>query len=311
MIARACRSVVAVAVVLSSAHCSSEANVTEAFDPSVASDELSADKFVRVARIDAECVDVACPYALSTLDTGAPFATVAGLDLQKVDREGSLAALLAKASDGEILVRGHVVSPLAVAAPPTSAKVTFAVSEAYLGLPGSKAAWNDRFYRVESASPSDDDATDAKATHVFRRVEGPRTAAKATFDVRPSLATAVDEVWVRSRALAHGALVAGSVTSDASGTTFVARQVFVRLPEVEGPCREFKVRACNEGSVLAFERRPSRCLVPTGCVPETVCREAAPSCAPGYTLRTWTSSAKGCAAYACDPEFAMGALEWR
>jgi hypothetical protein len=109
------------------------------------------------------------------------------------------------------------------------------------------------------------------------------------------LPPSVDSAWLSGRVQGGGAIVAGRF----DGWTLQAAQVFLRLPDVVGPCPDFVYWCGNE--TPTFTLGADRCMVPTGCAVRGVCPEYLPACEPGYDLLSWPSQPHGCPAFACMP----------
>jgi hypothetical protein len=121
-------------------------------------------------------------------------------------------------------------------------------------------------------------------------------ASVSVSDLAPPL---VDTGWLASRVLDHGALVAGTL----QGATFEASQVYVRLPDFVGPCRNGPPDSCGNREVPTYTRDDNRCLVPADCVTPRACPLYRPVCDPGYVLAAWPSLPGGCPTFACDAAF--------
>ena len=158
--------------------------------------------------------------------------------------------------------------------------------EVWRGLPDvGPLPWNEAYWAPEPNALA------------VRRLNQPFEIPVEAIDVSGFAPPRVDEAWLLSRVTEHGALVAGRLRDG----RLEASQVFVRLPDVVGPCPLLHL-ACGK-RVETFERDTDRCLVPTGCVQRQLCPEMIPGCAPGYVLATWPSEPGACLAFACDPGF--------
>src|SRR6202035_267505 len=98
----------------------------------------------------------------------------------------------------------------------------------------------------------------------------------------------VDAAWLTARVVSRGALVAGHL----AGEALDADQVYLRLPDVVGPC-SLRLLHCGD-DVATFDRDVNRCLVPTGCAVRGFCPQFVPSCDPGYQLVEWPSEPQAC-----------------
>ena len=121
----------------------------------------------------------------------------------------------------------------------------------------------------------------------------------------------VDQQWLTNRIAEHGAFATGKFIQGAlvSGThekVLSASQVFVKLPEMPGPCPLVKMPACPAGKVRNYERNEDRCVLPSfTCVTPGVCALFLPACAEGYELQSWSGGQFACPVHACDPTFSL------
>ena len=249
-------------------------------DGAAATDALTVesgnDSFVMVHR-------TAAGYALAAPSRPSAPVTVVALEF----RDAEVAAIALAAGDGELVVRGHLSSP-----PGRS----FVVKDAFRGLPGMAASAEDVVYAITLG----DCLADGCLPPIARPIDASGAQTIDRIDVAAAAAPNVDAAWLEERARAHGALVAGAIVDG----TLVARQIFLTLPDLAGPCERTEPATCADGTLPTFERTADRCLVSTGCAAEGVCVARLPTCAPGYTLRKWESGSPACPSYACDPTFA-------
>jgi hypothetical protein len=214
--------------------------------------------------------------------------TVADVQLSVADDE--VDRLVRSAPDGELVVRGHLdAMPTETRAP------VFVVSEAYRGMPGMAVGRGDSFFTVNGFDCTSDGCSRLVAT--WLNLTEPMEA--GTLNLTQAAKPFVDAAWLRERVLAHGALVAATL----SGNELVASQVFVRLPDALGPCPTVAAASCTGSTVPTFAREAGRCLLPTGCSEPGECLMRLPVCEPGYTLHSWMAGSPACPAYACDPSF--------
>jgi len=187
------------------------------------------------------------------------------------------------AGKGELLLRGvfEARERKAPGAP-------FFVTEAWRGLPDAQPAPLDRYFATQTIN----------AGQFAELLNDKWVGQFATLSVTDLAPLRVDTDWLMSRVLDHGATVAGRL----HGATLEATQVFLRLPDVAGPCPEFRIR-CSGGEVATFDRSVDRCLIPTGCVVPGICPLWIPRCEPGYDLVSWVTQPTGCPAFECDPSF--------
>ena len=159
------------------------------------------------------------------------------------------------------------------------------VKSVWRGMPGVVPAAKDAVWSMGQKT-----ATDVKSG---------KSAAVSSVDVRDAARAFVDQDWLSSRVVSHGALAAAHVSSK----VLDASQVWIHLPESIGPCAKPVEQACSGGQVQAYARTADRCLQPLGCVNRGICSMMMPSCADGYVAVTWTA-ANGCPATSCDPAWA-------
>jgi hypothetical protein len=193
------------------------------------------------------------------------------------------------APDDELIVRGHVSE---------GSPTTLVVSEAYRAMPGASIGSAAQFFTVTLGDCMADDCLPP----VVRLVNQDGASTVGDVNIGEATQAWVDSEWLKRRVMAHGAIVAGTITVDARGSLDVS-QVFVRLPDHVGPCPLTPPPVCDAATVPVFERDANRCLVPTGCSHRGVCQMYLPRCASGYTLHSWTSGTSACLSYACDPSF--------
>lgn len=200
------------------------------------------------------------------------------LDISELPR--SAVAQAAGAPPGELLLRG-TFSGAAL----RIGTETFHALDAWRGLPDVLAPPLDPYLVVLHVDG-------LLVAHVldsaWSRVIGSVSVAGAA----PPL---VDTAWLTGRILEGGAVVAGRF----DGWTLEAAQVFLRLPDVAGPCPEFGYACGNE--TPTFTLGADRCLVPTGCAVRGACPEYIPACDPGYERLSWPSQPDACPAFACMP----------
>ncbi len=169
---------------------------------------------------------------------------------------------------------------------PATGYSEFIAFEAWRGLPDVPVTPNDRYFAVETIN--DVPFADVLNLPVKQPVAG------VAVDFAPPF---VDRGWLTSRVMTRGAVVLGHV----AGMTLEAAQVYLRLPELKGPCPMYRI-LCGDRTAT-YERDDNRCLLPTGCVVRTACPLVIPACQRGYRLVDWATLPHGCPEYACDPEF--------
>jgi hypothetical protein len=205
---------------------------------------------------------------------------------------------------GDMILRGV----LGVAEPRFETR-PFVVREAFRGMPGHAPRTGDRFFTVEErkrpimclVAPCNNEIAVELNTRVRRDF--------TRFSVNGAASRWVDREWLASRVDDHGALVAGVFVPGEKfpggyEKVLAAHQIYVRLPDVMGPCPSTPVAMCPTHEVATFSRSEDRCLVFEGCERlVATCPPLAPVCAEGYTLASWRSEPYGCMDYACDPTF--------
>lgn len=224
---------------------------------------------------------------------------VSGLDFANANLDDDSIDQVLSASDGEVVVRAKL-GPVDAA----SGTRTLLVYEAYRGLPGMTAASGDLFYATKLRDPQIQCITAPCNNLTTKKLNTTQTQDITRTDIAfPHL---VDNAWLTSRATEADAIVLGSVHSGAQlpggkEKVLSARNVFLKLPEIQGPCPQFKLAACPAGQTRAYTRDTDRCVLPGPCVATGACDKSTPACDAGYDLRSWTSAPSGCNAYACDP----------
>jgi len=171
----------------------------------------------------------------------------------------------------------------------------FLALDAWRGLPGVQAPADDLYFAVETTA-------DGAVASLLNGRQTRRIDAVAV----PGAPAFVDTGWLTSRALQHGAIVAGGF----DGSSLEAAQVFVHLPDSAGLCSTDRVlplasidrEGCGSEEAT-FQRTDDMCLVSTGCVAPRPCPMIRPACDPGYVLSSWPTGPAGCLAFACDPAF--------
>jgi hypothetical protein len=200
------------------------------------------------------------------------------------------------APNGELLVRGHLGSP----EPPYGEQVLIVV-EAYRGMPGVSAADGDGFYTATAGAR---DCPDSLCTGgVAHLVNRDQVASFDAVDVDPAAKPWVDRAWLTARIRSHGAIVAGRLGDHDGKRALAADQIFVRLPNLVGPCPPGAEPACAPGTEPTYERTDDLCVEFAACVNPSVCPMFLPECATGYQLHAWPEGTSGCKKFACDPVF--------
>jgi hypothetical protein len=275
-------------------------------DDAAAALSVSSDAYVTVARDPRDCIGPRCGgFWVRRVNACAREVYASKLDLAALGWTAELEAQVLTAPPADLVLRGHL-GP----ADPIHGTRPLVVREAYRGMPGVRAADKDVVFAVTPRTPHVECIT-APCPQWTAQPLNEGVSAVVTFDrvdVDAAAEPLVDTAWLTARVESHGALAAGSMVA---GDTFpggrervlTSRQVFLRLPDVSGPCPMAPIAACDDGQVMTFTRSVDRCLVAAGCVARGICPAYRPACAAGYTLVSWASGANGCAAFACDPAF--------
>ena len=185
----------------------------------------------------------------------------------------------------------------------------FRVFNAWRGLPGKAPGARDTFYRVNTANIQCVRAP-CPSLSSYKLNNGATSYFMGT-DLSRASTGQLDQDWVISRINTKGALVAGTFTQVnrvgvGTETILDAAQVYLKLPELPGPCPQFKLAACQPGYVHSYTRNEDRCIVPTGCVIAPRCAQIRPGCATDYTAVTWNGP---CPQWSCDPTFTLPPAE--
>jgi hypothetical protein len=296
-------SLVSLAPLTSCASASQDDATTTAIATATSSDEeaLSTDAYVTVARDDRDCKGMRCGgggYWLRRVNVCAQPVYVSRLDLSPLGWSEQLDAKVLTAPPRDLVLRGHVGASTAM-----FAARAFLVTEAYRGMPGIRADDEDVFYGVQRRPPP-----------CFERpcpwwlaqpLNEPASAVQkfAALHVDAAAKPLVDQAWLTRQVEERGALVSARFVDGNAFDSLDASQVFVRLPNLAGPCPMRPLPVCGEGQVLTYTRNADRCLVAGACVTQGICASYAMGCAPGYTRVEWATAPSGCPSYACDPAF--------
>ena len=260
------------------------------------------DAYVTVARDDRDCRGSRCGgggYWIRRVNVCAPPVYVSRLDLSPLGWSGELAAKVLTAPSQDLVLRGHVGRGTG-----TFGATTFLVSEAYRGMPGVRAGDEDVFYSVQPRALASRCFPSPCRPWTAQPLNEPTSAAASfnALDVDAAAKTLVDPAWLAREVEGRGAVVSARFVAGLFSRLDVS-QVFVRLPDLVGPCPMLPMPACAEGEVLASTRTVDRCMVPGACVTKGICFSSVLHCAPGYTLTSWPAAPNGCPEYACDPAF--------
>jgi hypothetical protein len=226
---------------------------------------------------------------------------VSGLDFSRSGMDDTAQAQVFGGGD-EVVLRGRL-------GPAESQFKTrpFIVLEAWRGMPGVVAAAGETIYRVTAldiqcfAAPCSIASLKKVNYALTRNVDGLSVE-------RAALSPLVDQAWMTARVLRHDALIAAKIIDGqqmAGGKEKLAdaSQVFIRIPNSNGPCPMMRLAMCPQGQVHTYSRSDEMCMLPAGCVTPGVCAQFIPSCPDGYSLATWSGGQFACPAHACDPSF--------
>ncbi len=226
---------------------------------------------------------------------------VSHLDFSQAKLDEATQAHVTGAGDGEVVLKGKLgpVEPQFRTRP-------FLVTAAWRGMPGVRPAAGELFFRAERV----DIRCIAAPCPSYRATKLHGSQGTLFHDVGVARASlpAVDRVWLERRVTDREALVTARFvpgTQYSAGRELVldVSQVFVKLPDVKGPCPMFPIAQCTGGKTMAMARTADRCLVPAGCVTMQGCSEPRVVCPAGYRLDLWRGGTNACLKWACDPEF--------
>jgi hypothetical protein len=227
---------------------------------------------------------------------------VSALDFSQSGLDDASQQMATSGGDGEVILRGRLGPQ-----EPQFKTRKFMVLEAWRGMPGVSAAAGELVYRV---SPLDIQCFAAPcATLSLRKVNYALTKqAHGLMTHRAALSPLVDQAWMSARVERHDALIAAAIITGRSygaGQEKIASasQVFIKLPNRNGPCPLMRLAMCPSGEVHSYSRSDELCLMPAGCVVPGMCAQYIPQCPDGYSLATWSGGAAACPVHACDPAF--------
>jgi hypothetical protein len=227
------------------------------------------------------CTSTTCSgtHSVRELNGARDVIPVSLLDVSKLSHAALEQA--AGAASGELVLRGQV-GPVRNG----TSLPTFVAFEGWRGLPGVSVAGSDSYSSIQTTS----------GHLVASAVNGKEKNILETVSLSAFLPLNVDTAWLHARILEHGALVAGHIDA----ATLYAAQVFVRLPDVIGPCPDYEID-CHD-KAATYSRDENRCLIPTGCaVPENCPIDL--ECRAGYRAVLWRTQPAACTSFDCDPAF--------
>jgi hypothetical protein len=207
------------------------------------------------------------------------------------------------AADGELVLHGKFG-----AKEPKFNTRPYLVAEAYRGLPGVTPIKSAVFYKAKDRSPKISCFSAPCPNLVATKLNTSSKSYFSRLDVKHAAKIMVDESWLINRVQAHDAIVAAKLVN---GTLFQGgyekvldiRQVYIRLPEIKGPCPLMKVPPCDP-MVQTFTRSVERCMFFDSCRDQSNCPMVKPAgCADGYTLVKWSANNAMCVEFVCDPSF--------
>ena len=254
--------------------------------------QVTADVYVRLVSPGVSCEE-SCTgdFWLQELNLEALPRYVHKLDFSALPKLAL--GMVSGGGDGQVIFRGEFApsgtSPAPVA-PPGKVPSTFFVLEAWRGLPDVSAPPLDPYATVETF----------EGQLVAHLLDGPWGRPIKSVSTTGSLPAWVDAAWLTTRIMDHGAIVAGRF----DGWTLDAAQVYLRLPDVVGPCamERFAVH-CDIGQVATYTMTDNLCEVFAGCAKPGLCPLLAERCEAGYDLVSWTSQPDACQASTCEPAF--------
>lgn len=296
-----------IALSLGAAGCASEAATSVDDESSVSEEALSArsQSYVVLRPDFRRCMAPLCG-GYYVRDANRPYGQevyVSGLDMSASGLSAEDVARVQGAPANELVLRGKLG-----AIEPRFRTRAFVVTEAYRGMPGVTVKTGDLFYKAHDRDPQITCITAPCNNEIGQKLNFSGSFAFTTLTVEDAAKPFVDQAWLARRVLFRGGIVAATLRN---GTLFQggyekvldASQVFVRLPNVVGPCPLFPIKLCPEGTVNTMSRTADGCMIPTGCAKPGICPLFMPACEPGYTLASWRAQPSACNAYACDPAF--------
>lgn len=226
---------------------------------------------------------------------------VASLDFKNANLDEDSIDQVLSAPDGEVVLRAKLGPVDAV-----SGTRALLVYEAYRGLPGMTPASGDFYYATKLKDPQIQCFTAPCNNLETKKLNTTQTQDLTRTDI--AFQDRIDNAWLTARATEADAIIVGNVHSGAQfpggkEKVLSARNVFLKLPEIQGPCPQFKLAACPAGQTRTYVRDTDRCVLPGECVPSGACALFVPSCKDGFELRSWTAAPFGCNAFVCDPSW--------
>lgn len=302
----------ALAIVPGFAACAPDAAV-DAVDEAADSgnEELSATAraYVTIRHDNRKCASPMCGgwFAKDVNKANPTERYVSDLDFTNTDFDDATMDLVRSAPEGELVLRAKL-GPVE----PEHNTRKLLVFEAYRGLPGQAPYVSDLFYSVTANDPAIQCITAPCNNLHAKKLNSTKTKSITATDI--DFGALVDNAWLRHRVETGGALVAGEIYE---GEVFpggpeqllFADQVYLKLPEVAGPCPAVKLAPCAEGMVRSYTRTEDRCVVPGACVEAGACAAVVPSCEEGYELSSWNGGMFACTQFVCDPAWLFSSEE--
>jgi hypothetical protein len=250
--------------------------------------EVKGDVYVALVSSGESCEE-SCPgdFWVRELNGTGPARYVRNLDLSALPQRAI--AMAAGSGAGELLFRGEFGS-IEEDSPGALAASVFYVHEAWRGLPGVTSPPLDVDTVVETSDGQ-------LVAHIL---DGPWGQPIKSVSIDGISVPWVDPAWLDTRIMDHGAIVAGRF----DGWTLDAAQVYLRLPDVVGPCavERFAVH-CDAEQVATYTMTDNLCLVFAGCAKPGLCPLVVARCEAGYDLVSWAGQPDGCQASTCEPTF--------
>ncbi len=253
--------------------------------------QVGGDVYVRLVSPGVSCEETCTgDFWVQELNRVALPRYVRKLDFSALSKQAL--GMIGGGGDGEVIFRGEfgptelVSAPIA---PPEKVPSTFFVNEAWRGLPDVTAPLLDPYVTVETF----------EGQLVAHLLDGPWGRPIKSVSTAGSLPAWVDAAWLTTRIMDHGAIVAGRF----DGWTLDAAQVYLRLPDVVGPCMMelFAVHCGDE--VATYTMTDNLCLVFAGCAKPGMCPLLLERCEAGYDRVSWASQPNACQASTCAPAF--------
>ncbi|MBI5608215.1 MAG: hypothetical protein HY902_04990, partial [Deltaproteobacteria bacterium] len=244
-------------------------------------------------------------YYVLDVNRKTPERYVSGLTLPTATFDAATAQLVTDAPPEELVLRGKLS-----AKDPKFGTQSFIVSSAYRGMPGKTAPVGSVFYSAKPRSPKISCKSAPCSNEVATKLNSTAVTYFMEYAVAEAAAVFVDQAWLADRVRNHGAVVAGAIVDGkayplGAAPTLSAKQVYLNVKDMAGPCPVYKLAACPAGTGRAYSRSQDLCTVPGECVAAKSCPSKVPAqCAAGYQVAAWNpTGGSNCLSFACDPEF--------